>query len=101
LRERPDDRTSSLPADEDGVCLLQQYAEQLTEFKTEFSDIRQILLTFDVDDGSELGIPLTHVERGLLIALWLSRRYYVHMSLPQLQGVSFPNWTYLHLMGTY
>lgn len=55
---------TSFPADGD-VCLLQQFEEQLSDFKTEFSDIHRGLISLDVDDTSELGGLLAHVEKAI------------------------------------
>ena len=55
---------TSFPADGD-VCLLQQFEEQLSDFKTEFSDIHRGLISLDVDDTSELGRLLAHVEKAI------------------------------------
>ena len=57
--------TSSLPSGEDRICLLQQYEEQLSEFKAEFSSIRHSLFSFDLEDTSTLSVLLTHVEKSL------------------------------------
>lgn len=54
---------SSLPSGDDGICLLQQYEVQLSEFKTEFSDIHRGLLSFDIEDGSELSGSLARIEK--------------------------------------
>ena len=57
--------TSSLPAGDAGVCLLQQYDEQLSEFKSEFTKIRHSLFSLDLEDDSELSVLLTHIECSL------------------------------------
>ncbi len=66
------DGTSALPTGEDGICLLQQYTEQLTETKAESTDICRSLLTFEVEDDSELGLLLNHIERNILFDLSLA-----------------------------
>ncbi len=56
---------SSLTQDDEPVCLLQQYEEQLSEFKAEFSDIRHNLFSFDLEDTGDLGDQFARMEDGL------------------------------------
>ena len=55
----------SNPLGDDAVCLLQQYQEQLTEFKSEHSSVRTSLLSYDVEDTSDLSRLLVRVEKGV------------------------------------
>ena len=55
----------SNPLGDDAVCLLQQYQEQLTEFKSEHSSVRTSLLSYDVEDTSDLSHLLVRVEKGV------------------------------------
>ena len=56
---------SSLPSGDDRICLIQQYEEKLSELKSEFSDIRRSLLSFDIEDSSQLGVLLARVEASI------------------------------------
>ena len=44
------DSISSLPPDDDNVCLLQQHEESMTELKKELSDVRSSVMSFDLED---------------------------------------------------
>ena len=44
------DGTSSIPSGDDGICLLQQYGEQLAELKAEFSEVRHDLFSLDIEE---------------------------------------------------
>ena len=55
---------SSFPSDGD-VCLLRQHEEQLSEYKKDFSDTRRGLLSFDIEDVSDLGSLMSRVDRSL------------------------------------
>ena len=55
---------TSFPVDGD-ICLLQQFDAQLSDYKKEFSDIHRGLLSLDVDDTSDLGQSLAHVEKAI------------------------------------
>ncbi len=87
------DGTSALLTGEDGICLLQQYTEQLTEIKAESTDIRRSLLTFEVEDDSERGLLLNHIERNIFdLSLAIKKLLRAHdpSSMPDPSGVKLP-----------
>ena len=57
--------TISNPLGDDAVCLLQQYEEQLTEFKSEHSSVHTSLLSYDIEDTSDLSRLLVRVKKGV------------------------------------
>jgi len=56
---------SSLPSGSDGIVLLRQYEEQLSEFKTELGDIRNSLYALDLEDSDELSTLQVTVEQAV------------------------------------
>ena len=86
---------SSLPTDDDRICLLQQHEEQLSEFKTEFSEVRRRLLSLDLEDGSELNELQARVEKGIFdCSLEIKKLLRSHLpsssSSPDPKGVRLP-----------
>lgn len=71
-----------------------QYEVQLSEFKTEFSDIHRGLLSFDIEDGSELSGSLARIEKRLfdcpLAIKKLLRSHAPPSSTPDSGGVKLP-----------
>ena len=56
---------ASLPDGSDGVILLRQFEEQLSENKGELSEIRNLLFALDLEEIDELNELLKAVEKSL------------------------------------
>ena len=88
------DSISSLSAGDDKICLLQQLQEQLSDFKSELSDIRRSLLSFSVEDDRHLNQLLTRTEKGIFdCSLEIKKLLHSHptpSSMPDLNGVKLP-----------
>ena len=88
------DSVSSLSAGDDKICLLQQLQEQLSDFKSELSDIRRSLLSFSVEDDRDLNQLLTRTEKGIFdCSLEIKKLLHSHptpSSMPDLNGVKLP-----------
>ena len=54
---------SALPDGRDGVVLLRQYEEQLSDFKKELGDIRNTLFALDLEDSDGLNVLQIAVEQ--------------------------------------
>ena len=80
---------TSFPVDGD-ICLLQQYEEQLSELKKEFSDTRHSLLSLDIEDSREVGELLSRIEKSLFDCT-LKIRKQLHDRAPTTSALSVPN----------
>ena len=59
---------ASLPDGSDGVILLRQFEEQLSDHKGELSEIRNLLFALDLEETDELNELLKAVEKSCLNA---------------------------------
>ena len=84
------DGTSSIPSGDDGICLLQQYGEQLAELKAEFSEVRHDLFSLDVEESSDLNVLLSRVE-GSLFRCSLEIKKLLRTHTPTPSSSSDPN----------
>ena len=80
---------SSLSGWPEDICCLQQHEEQLSDYKRDLSDLRNSLLSSDLDESDELITLHACLEKWLLIIILSRSRNYYHpppplMSLPLL-----------------
>jgi len=85
---------TSLPNGPDGIVLLRQYEEQLSEFKVELGDIRNSLYVLDLEDADELNVLQATVEQSVFDhSLEVKRHLLSHdsnFSSPGSKGVKLP-----------
>ena len=93
------DGITSLPSGEEGIYLLQQYEEQLSEFKSECSNIHHGLLPLDLDSTDPL-LVLQAKTSGVEIKNHTPR---LPLPLPSQMSMvsSFPNWMCLPSMAAF
>ena len=83
---------SPFPPDGD-VHALQQYEEQLSELKKEFSDVQRSLFSLEIEDTSELGLLIPRIEEAMFrCALEIRKLLHSHStpSTSDIQGVKLP-----------
>ena len=57
--------TEDMTVDSDGICLLHQHKEQISDHKQELGDIRNSLLPFNLGEDDDLSTLQTEVERAM------------------------------------
>ena len=79
--------SDSLTSSVEYVHLLQQYHEQLTDFKTELGSIRQAVLTAGVDSSDDLFSTISYLDKGMFDATLKIKK----LLCPSKDGASVPH----------
>lgn len=85
--EMVDSASDSLTSSIEHIHLLQQYHEQLNDFKIELCSIRQAILTAEVDSSDDLFSTISYLDKGMFDAT-LKIKKLLH---PSKDGASAPS----------